>query len=264
MNHFTSNDRKHSYFSCLLLVLITFFANSPVYSAGMSHAIQVDADRSKTAKQSQTRIDKMDDKQHRLAQQYRQMLSEIDNLGKYNDYLRNVVDTQQQETTSLQQQIQDLEETQHEIVPLMLSMMSMLRQFVAADIPFLAEERSARLEKLDTTMARADVTVSEKFRQILEAYQIENDYGYTIEAYRGTLDIGGQANPVDFFRLGRVAMFYQTLDGKKTGVWNQGATQWEPLSDSYQRPIRQGLRMARKETAPDILVLPVATAETEQ
>lgn len=264
MSYITLTNRKHCLFFAFIASLFTLFPVQHCYSANVRQTIQVDASRTKTAKQSQGRIDKLDDQQHRLAQQYRQMLSEIDNLGKYNDYLRNVVNSQQQETTSLQQQIQDLEETQHEIVPLMLSMMTMLRQFVAADIPFLAEERSARLEKLDQTMARADVTVSEKFRQILEAYQIENDYGYTIESYRGVLDIDGQTNPVDFFRLGRVAMFYQTLDGKKTGVWNQGATQWEPLSDSYQRPIRQGLRMARKETAPDMLVLPVATAEKAQ
>lgn len=261
MNYLTSNNRISC---CLFIFLITLSTGSICYSANISQAVEVDANRTKTAKQSQSRIDKMDDQQHQQAQQYRQMLSEIDNLGKYNDYLRNVVDSQQQETISLQQQVQDLEETQHEIVPLMLSMMKMLHQFIAADIPFLAKERNARLEKLDLTMARADVTVSEKFRQILEAYQIENDYGYTIESYRGVLDIDGQTNPVDFFRLGRVAMYYQTLDGKKTGVWNQGATQWEPLSDSYRRPIRQGLRMARKETAPDLLVLPAPTVESVQ
>ncbi|HFD11817.1 MAG TPA: DUF3450 domain-containing protein [Crenotrichaceae bacterium] len=264
MNYFTFKGRKYCRYSCLFFTMITFFNSAYCNSADISQAIQLDAKRTRLAKHSQSQIDKMDDQQHRLAQQYRQMLKEIDNLGKYNDYLQNVVDSQQQETISLHQQIQDLEETQHEIVPLMLSMMYMLKQFVAADIPFLADERDARLKKLDSTMARADVAVSEKFRRILEAYQIENDYGYTIEAYRGVLEINGQTNPVDFFRLGRVAMFYQTLDGKKTGVWNQGATQWESLSDSYQRSIRQGLRMARKETAPDMLVLPIPTAESVQ
>jgi TolA-binding protein len=261
MNNVTLNYRYLFHF---LTLLFSLFNSSICAAANISQAIEVDASRTKTAKTSQTRVDKMDDQQHRLAQQYRQMLSEIDNLAKYNDYLRNVVDSQQKEAISLQQQVHDLEETQHEIVPLMLSMMTMLHQFIAADIPFLAEERNARLAKLDQTMARADMTISEKFRQILEAYQIENDYGYTIEAYRGVLDIDGQTNPVDFFRLGRVAMFYQTLDGKKTGAWNQGATQWEALPDSYQRPIRQGLRIARKETAPDMLILSVPTAETEQ
>ncbi|MCH9697926.1 MAG: DUF3450 domain-containing protein [Gammaproteobacteria bacterium] len=250
----------HGIAVCLFL-LHCIVLSTDVASAGLSSAIETDSKRTRVAKSSQNRVDKLDDQQHQLARQYRQMLGEIDNLAKYNDYLRNVVSSQEQENTSLQQQIKDLEETQQEIVPLMLSMMAMLRQFVAADIPFLAEERSARLEKLEQTMARADVTVSEKFRQILEAYQIENDYGYTIEAYRGVLDIDGQSNPVDFFRLGRVAMFYQTLDGKKTGVWNQGSTQWEALPESYQRAVRKGLRIARKETAPDMLVLPIATAE---
>ena len=259
MAYFVSHQRIGS-----VLASVLFFTATYCASAEFSQAIKVDDKRIQVAKQSQTRIDALDDEQHRLVRQYRQMLREIDNLEKYNDYLKKVVNSQSQETSSLQQQIQDLQETQHEIVPLMLSMMKMLRQFVAADIPFLAEERKTRLGKLDEMMTRADITVSEKFRRILEAYQIENDYGYTIEAYRGVLEIDGQSYPVDFFRLGRVAMYYQTLDGKKTGVWNQGATQWEALSDSYQRSIRQGLRIARKETAPDILMLPISTAETAQ
>lgn len=260
MNNPTINSKQ----LFLLVILTSFFTSSTSYSAGISQAIETDAKRTKTAKQSQTRINTMDDQKQSMVQQYRQMLREADNLKSYNEYLQNVVNSQEEEKVSLKQQVHDLEETQHEIVPLMLSMLKKLHQFVAADIPFLPAERTARLQKLDKVMTQADITVSEKFRQILEAYQIENDYGYTIESYRGDLDIGGQTLPVDFFRLGRVATFYQTLDGTKTGVWNQGATQWEALSDSYQRPVRQALRTARKEIAPDILVLPTPTAEAAQ
>ena len=251
-------------FCLFIVVLSSFLASSIAYSAGISQAIETDAKRTKTAQQSQSRINTLDDKKQSMVQQYRQMLREADNLKSYNEYLQNVVNSQQEEKISLKQQVQDLEETQHEIVPLMVSMLKKLHLFVAADIPFLPVERNARLRKLDQTMTRADITVSEKFRQILEAYQIENDYGYTIESYRGELKLDNQNFPVDFFRLGRVATFYQTLDGNKTGVWNQGSTQWEPLSDSYQRSIRQALRTARKEIAPDMLVLPVPTAEAAQ
>ena len=106
-------------------------------------------------------------------------------------------------------------------------------------------------------MDRADVTNAEKYRRIVEAYQIENDYGRTIEAYRGTLDNG---KTVDFLRVGRIALVYQTLDGEETGVWDQGAQDWVELDDSYRTSIKQGLKIARKQSAPDLIELPLPAA----
>ena len=110
-------------------------------------------------------------------------------------------------------------------------------------------------------MDRADVTNAEKYRRILEAFQIENEYGRTIEAYRGSLDRGGESLPVDFLRVGRVALVYQTLDASELGAWDQAAGQWQPLDRSYRGALRKGLRIARKQAAPDLLRLPVAAAE---
>lgn len=110
-------------------------------------------------------------------------------------------------------------------------------------------------------MTRADVTNAEKFRRIMEAYQIENDYGNTIEAYRANIELEDEISSVDFLRLGRVALYYQRLDGSETGYWNNTDKRWEELSSEYRNSIRQGLRIARKEAAPDLLTLPVPTAK---
>ena len=109
-------------------------------------------------------------------------------------------------------------------------------------------------------ITRADVTNAEKFRRIIEAYQIENDYGNTIEAYRANIELAGKISSVDFLRLGRVALYYQRLDGSETGFWNNTEQRWEELPSEYRNPVRQGLRIARKEAAPDLLTLPVPTA----
>jgi hypothetical protein len=112
-------------------------------------------------------------------------------------------------------------------------------------------------------MPRSDVTNSEKFRQIMEAYQIENEYGRTIEAYRGVLPRGDGEVTVDFLRVGRVALVYQTLDESEAGVWRQDARDWELLDSSHRTAIREGLRIARKQIPPDLIRLPVATPEED-
>ena len=60
--------------------------------------------------------------------------------------------------------------------------------------------------------------------------------------------------------MGRVALVYQTSDGEETGVWNVKKGDWEVLDDEYTTPVRNGLRMARQQLAPGLLILPVAAA----
>ena len=136
-----------------------------------------------------------------------------------------------------------------------------LEQFVALDVPFLPEERANRVADLRAMMDRADVAASEKFRRVMEAYQVEMDYGRTMEAYSGIHTINGQERDVEFLRLGRTALIYQTRDASMQGVWNKQTRQWEELDSSYRTQITKGLRMAKKQLAPDLLMLPVAITD---
>ena len=110
-------------------------------------------------------------------------------------------------------------------------------------------------------MERQDVTVAEKFRKVTEAYQIENDFGRTIEAYKGTLTIDGAKIEVDFLRVGRIGLYYQTADGKLSGVWDQPNRKWVSLGNEYKNSIKFGLRIAKKQVAPDLVLLPVDAPE---
>jgi hypothetical protein len=101
------------------------------------------------------------------------------------------------------------------------------------------------------------VTGAEKYRQIMEAYQIETEFGRTIEAYRGTIDLEGRETTVDFLRFGRIALVYQSLDETESGAWNQMTRSWMPLDTDYRSSIRNGLRIARKQSAPDLIRLPL-------
>ncbi len=204
----------------------------------------------------QKNIDELSDQTDELLAKYRTVLTQIDSIGIYNHQLRELISSQDEELTSLQDQLDRVEVVGRSVTPLMLRMIDALDATVALDLPYLTEERTQRIADLHKLMTRAAVTNAEKYRVIMEAYQTENEYGRTIEAYRSTLKRGDRDIKVDFLRFGRIALVYQTLDGMEAGVWNQAEKTWDTLDASYRTAIRQGLRIARKQAAPDLIRLP--------
>jgi hypothetical protein len=227
----------------------------------LNEALKVRTAANETSAASQDRINTIADQTDELLRQYREELQQIEALRAYNGQLAKLLASQDQESASLREQIESVTVIGREVTPLMLRMVESIEDFVALDVPFLLGERRERVANLKVLMDRADVTNAEKYRRLLEAYQIENDFGRTIEAYRGSLDANGETKTVDFLRVGRVVLLYQSLDGKEAGVWSQKDRAWQPLDGSYRPSIRQGLRIARKQAAPDLLRLPVPAAE---
>ena len=165
----------------------------------------------------------------------------------------------------LDESIAEVSVVERQITPLMLRMLEGLDQFIELDVPFLMDERRARVTRLQDIMERANVSAAEKFRAVIEAYQIESEFGRTIEAYKDSLDIEGQSRQVDLLRIGRVALVYQTVGGEFNGVWDQNKRDWEPLDPTeYRNHIAKGLKIARKQVAPDLLMMPIAAAEAVQ
>ncbi len=211
---------------------------------------------------AQARIDKISDETDTLLSQYRSANKQIDSLRVYNQQMSDLIAAQEAEIASLREQIDNVELVSRGVTPLMLRMIDAIDQFVELDVPFLIEERQKRVANLRELMDRSDVTNAEKYRRIMEAYQIENDFGRTIEAYRGVLTENGSERTVDFLRVGRVALVYQTLDGSEAAAWDQASRSWKPLDASYRNPIKQGLRIARKQSAPDLIRLPLPAANS--
>lgn len=193
--------------------------------------------------------------------EYRAELKQIESLRVYNRQTEDLIEAQKQEMVSLQAQIDRIQVVGRGITPLMFKMVEALDQFIHLDVPFAMEERERRIAELREVMDRSDVSDAEKFRRILEAYQIENELGRTVEAYRGEIDQNGKKTTVDFLRVGRIALLYQTLDRSRNGVWDQAAGDWRELDPSYASAIQQGLRVARKQAAPDMIRLPLPAAE---
>jgi hypothetical protein len=142
-------------------------------------------------------------------------------------------------------------------------MLDTLEDFVELDVPFLIEERHKRIAGLRDIMNRADVSLSEKYRRVVEAYQIEMEYGRTLDAYETTLGEGDAAKLVEVVRLGRISLMYRTPDGKETGYWDAEKKSWVQ-DDGYARDVREALRVARKQGASDLLMVPVPAPRSVQ
>jgi len=220
--------------------------------------IKAQAEVEALAQASQIRIAQLDDEATELLSEYRQVIAETDNLGTYNEQLAAQVQSQEEEIASMLRQLEQIETTASEVMPMMQRMIDTLEKFIELDTPFLLDERRARVENLKSLMRRADVSVSEKYRRVVEAYGVEMEYGRTIESYRGDIDTDGTTRTVDFLRVGRVALLYQTLDGAETGYWNADVGDWV-VDNGYRAGVRDGLRIAKQQAAPDLMILPVSS-----
>ena len=209
------------------------------------------------SKGSQAVVSDLSDETQDLLGQYRLVLQQIDRLIAYNDYVERLIVDQEAQIKDIREQLDQFALIERGIVPLMLDSIDTLDKFIDLDVPFLLEERKARVARLRTIMNLSDVTVSEKYRQIMDAYQIETTYGRDIEAYTGLLEIGGVSRQVGFLRIGRTSLTYQTPDQEETGFWNKQDKQWEKLPNKYQNYVTQGLRVARKQVTPNLLELPI-------
>jgi len=205
---------------------------------------------------SQERIDGLDDETQKLLAEYRRLTAETESLRTYNEQISAQIPSQLGEVELVEKQLQQIETTSREVQPLIQRMLDTLKQFVELDLPFLPEERRKRVATLEELMNRANVTISEKYRRVVEAYQIEMEYGRTLEPYEGQIGTGNQARTVQFLRIGRVALMYQTLDQKETGYWDADKKTWT-VDDDYKHAFAKNLAVAKKMGAPDLLLVPV-------
>ena len=219
-------------------------------------AVNEQAAANRDAAASQQKIDQLADQTQDMTAKYRQALNDTAALKKYNEQLAIQVKSQGDRIANMKKQLVDIEAPQRDVLPLMQKMIDTLAEFVKLDVPFLIEERTKRVENLKQILGRADVSTSEKYRRILEAYQIETEYGRTLEAYEGKLGEGDKARTVQFVRLGRISLMYQTADGRETGYWDATAKKW--VEDSgYASDVKEAIRVAKKQGAPDLLWAPV-------
>jgi len=257
MNRCISSSRRitAAFFATAVVLL-----SGSVFAQSVNQVLQADQRRLNLAQQSQERINKIVEGTRSLEDQYRAINKEIDGLKVYNRLMRAQVEGQAAVLEDIGLSMDQVDVINRQIFPLMERMIDGLDQSVKLDIPFLMDERNKRISDLKGIMERSDVSVAEKFRKVMEAYQIENDYGTTIENYTQSLTIDDATRSFNMLRIGRIGLYFQSDDTKITGRWDNEARTWV-VDDSARNEVRKGLRVARQLIAPELIIVPVPAAE---
>lgn len=243
------------------LALTFVCAGQAAAQATVDDALARQQDSIQASRDTQDRVDALDDQTREMLNEYRQTMAQVQDLAAYNEQLQRLIGTQRVEMADFERQFNEIEVTKRQILPLIVRMIDVLEEFVGIDIPFLERERSQRIAALRELMTRPDVPTSEKYRRVSEAYQIELEYGHTIEAYEGEIDSDGEARTVAFLRFGRLGLYYMTLDGLEIGYWDPYGDEWRVLDNDYRQSLDRAIRIARKQLPPDLVRLPVPAPE---
>lgn len=242
----------------LTTFILAFSISTPIAQAdpAVNRLIKAGERVQKQAAASQRKIEKLSERAVDLFARFQLESKRLEDLEIYNNQLEKQLNGQQQQISEIKTSLENISIIERQITPLLLRMINALEQFVKLDMPFLLTERKERVASLTRMMARADISIAEKFRQVFSAYSIELEFGKTIETYRGTLP--GTEQDVEFLRIGRIGLLYQSLDGEQIGAWDKERSQWVPVDNRFRRDIRRGLRMAKKQISPQLLKLPIS------
>lgn len=247
--------------SLLLLGLTTAFS---AQADSLDNARSTEVQTNKVAKSSQVSINKNSDESFELQAEVEQLEAQIDNLSIYQTHLKKLVASQEQEKVATQSQIEEIAQTRQGVVPLMYYMLDGYKKLIHEGTPVRMASREKRLDDLQQLMGRADISEAEKYRRILEAYQVEIDYGTKLGSYEGEITLADNDNrQVDLLYLGRVSLLARSKDAQHTWVWSQSSNQWQAVDGSQQVEINKAYALANKQQAPTLLNLPLSITQVK-
>ena len=237
--------------------VLLMLAATSVGAATLDDNVKAMQDTNAEAGAVQKNIANLQSQTQAMVEEYKRLTATVDYQDQYTQEIKDRLAAQDKELATLREQVASRQTTQQRIVPLMRSMSDALEQFVALDLPFHQEERLARTTKVKQQLSSSTLSLQDKYRALLEAFQQELEFGRGIEAWRGELKLGEETLTAEFLRLGRTAFYFQSMDGQRSGYWDRSYKQWVEVPREYNEDIKHGLRIARNQQAPQLLALPM-------
>lgn len=240
----------------LLLMLLALSCTSLI-AKELDKTITLTKKANEISINSQKKIDSFVNQKEKLYEKFKINNYELKSLNNYNVELNEIIDSQNEEKASILKQIDEIDETKREILPLIKNMLISLEEIIQNDIPFLAKERAKRIKRLKRLMKRSDISIASKYRAVIEAHEIEIEYSRTIETYNDILENQEVSKNVKFLRIGRIALYYVTENNKESAIWNKKTNNWHILDDSYVIKLNKAIKIAAKKSVPNLLTLPM-------
>ena len=159
--------------SLLTLVMLTTF----VAASEMEPVLDVGRDNTDLSAKSQSKIDATDSATDKLVNEFKVVSKQVEGLKLYNAQKRIQIQAQLDLMDQYDEQLVQVVVMQRQVPPLAQRMLDGLEKYVKLDTPFHLEERMQRLDLVRASLSNPKVTASEQVRQILEAYNIEGEYG---------------------------------------------------------------------------------------
>lgn len=192
-----------------------------------------------------------------LVQRYRQLKTSVARLSEYRETQAASAAELQAKVDELARRLQEADRFEAGLQDTLLAIFDRLDAYVRADLPFLLQERSDRLQSVRTQLVRVDVDAAEKLRRLLEALLIEARYGDGTEVYEKQIDVAGDALAVRVLRLGRLALFWRTPDGKRAGTFDRANAAWVELDGAGRRAVNNAMDMADRRRPHEVIALPL-------
>jgi hypothetical protein len=243
----------------LFLILMLLSYNLILHADDLNKSISLTAKANSHSLNTQKKIDSLAYTQEKLYTRYKNLTNELKSVSAYNRELQEIIHSQKQEELSLNEQINKIDDTKRDILPLIKNMLHSLEELVQNDTPFLYKERKQRIIRLKNLLKKSDVSIASKYRAVIEAFEIESEYARTIETYNGILEQKDLRKDVKFLRLGRVAFYYVSEDNKECALYDNKTKSWHKLPTSNIHLLNDAIKVASKKSIPHLLIVPLFT-----
>lgn len=248
----------------LFVLILIWLPGSMAFSEPVTDKVKKPVEDSiKIRQETQKGREKWSGKKPLLEAEYDLLAAEQKRLKKHRQQLQKELQSSRERIASLEGRIESIEKISKKFIPFLENVYRKLSDSVNEGLPFLQEERSERLASLDKTLGDPEITMGEKFRKVMEALFIEAEYGNTVEVYQDMIDLGGDEVLVNIFRLGKISLFFESLDQETTGHYNPAKNQWERLPRAANRDIRMAVEIGSKQRPADIVTLPLGRIVVE-
>ena len=239
----------------ILATLVVGFT-APAVAQGLDRAIATGEQATRRAEQVQQQINQLDDERSDMVGEFRTLLQRKTAAELYARQQEAAVESQEREIASLTDQLSRVDEITSQTVPMLETLIDDLDAFVDADLPFRLEERKDRIARLREYLVDPNVSVTERYRQIMDAYTAEMEVGRKTDTWKETISVDDKEVTVDMVLFGRVALVYMDPTGRYAKRYDRETSSWVDLESKYKAEIEKAIRIIQGKRTQDVMYVP--------